>query len=201
MKEAKMIRSAKDAKYESIIITGITLSGMLRTFEKEAKEKLLKKLPGTLEEIYKVKSADEFDRIHMQFCEWGCMKIRRNSKAGGLHASYGQIAKTLNVILKVIIYYANYPTLKDAKRISSLLHAAVDNKMMRMLIKEFPNDIKIKPVSLIDIDEGKYAEIRSLVNRFICEKHPIRITPVQFDDIYWLQQNRKLRVRIAHPLN
>lgn len=52
-------------------------------------------------------------------------------------ASYGQLAKTLDVTLKVAIYYSHLPNCQKAIKISNWLNAAVDTQMMAMLSKEF----------------------------------------------------------------
>lgn len=188
-----MLMNAEDAKQHCVLITGITLSGMLRTFEKETNDKLLKKLPGIIEKVYRVKSADEFNKIHSNFCQWGIKNIKRNGRASKDKASYGQIAKTFNVILKVVIYYSQYPNYKYSKRISTYLHAAVDNNMMTMLKKEYPKGLEKWPTNIVGVDKECYDGIQKLVGRFIADKHSNSISYVQFDDIYWIEQNRKVR--------
>lgn len=105
--------------------------------------------------------------------------------------SYGQIAKTLDVILKVAIYYCHLPNCEKSREISHWLNAAVDTKMMAMLRRYYRDAIKPWPIRVQDVKDRKsYEAIQELVRRFVMEKQSGKILPVQFDDIYWWKLNK-----------
>lgn len=185
-----MPKAAEEARYKCILDAGIIFSAMLRNYHPGSKETLLEKLYGTAEAIFSVKSQDDFDTIHSAFCSWGARTIRNTN---GNMASYGQMAKTLNVVLKVAVYYSHLPNCEASEKLLKFLHAAVDTKMMRMLKKEYPHAFEKWPISIAQVNKKEYNQIRCLVDKFIKEKHGGKITPVQFDDIYWLELNRKGR--------
>lgn len=182
--------NAADARFKNILDAGLGFSAMIRKFEEGAKVTILRQLLKTAPKILKTKSQKDFDKIHSEFCRWGTRTIRR-SNSNPIRASYGQIAKTLNVALKVAVYYSHLPDCKPAERISGYLHAAVDNPMMKMLKRIYPNAFDSWPTYISQVDEAAYNQIRCLVNKFIDNEHNNQITPVQFDDIYWRKLNRE----------
>lgn len=175
-------------RFENIIDIGLTASAMIRLFSKGTKESKLRcRITETVEQIFKAESESEFRVIHSHFCQWGtrAVTLARKNKL----ASYGQIAKTLNVVLKVAVYYCNLPEYERSKELSKWLDAAVDTKMMAELRKHYPLDGKPWPHTIGDVDRQKYEKIQKIVKRFIREVHEDSISPVQFDDYYW----RKLK--------
>lgn len=175
-------------RFKNIIDIGLTASAMIRLFSKGTKESKLRcRTTETVEQILKVESEPEFRAIHSHFCQWGTDKITLAKK--NKPASYGQIAKTLNVVLKVTVYYCNLPEYKKSKELSKWLDAAVDTKMMIELRKRYPLDMKPWPHTIEDVDKQNYEEIQKIVKKFISEVHEDSISPVQFDDYYW----RKLK--------
>jgi len=105
-------------KRYNIIDMGLGFSAMIRNFVKGSKdvkgskEKLHGKIMEDIERIFMATTKATFDEIHATFCKWGVKNIvlaervrdgKVIKKSGP--ASYGQIAKTLDVVLKVAIYY------------------------------------------------------------------------------------------------
>jgi len=176
-------------RLENIVDVGLTASAMIRLFKQGTKEK---KLRGhtikAVKEAFEVKSELEFQKIHSNFCKWGTREITLSKKSK--HASYGQIAKTLDVVLKVAIYYCHLPECKKSKELSQWLNAAVDTKMMVMLSKCFPKAMKPWPHTIEEVDRQRYDKIQKIVREFVHIKHQDTITPVQFDDYYWRELNR-----------
>ncbi len=186
-------------KMYNIIDMGLGFSAMIRNFMEGTKEKLHKKIMEDIDKIFKASNKNEFDAIHNAFCKWGVdniMLAERKKKDGTVikksgPVSYGQIAKTLDVVMKVSIYYSYLPDCVTAKRLIPLLNAAIDNRMMRMLKKDYKSKMIIWPKTVEDVDEEKYNKLQDIVCQFIKDKHINRIIPVQFDDIYWKQLNRE----------
>lgn len=184
-----------EARLKNILEAGLGFSSMTRVFEKETTQKILNELPAVAEKLKSVRSQADFDKIHEGFCKWGASGIKLNRKHENEAASYGQIAKTLNVILKAAVYYSHLPDCATSAGISGFLHAAVDNRMMAGL-KDKLGDIYPKdffrgwPASLAQVDKKKYEMVREAVNAFI-KKERRAPTPVKYDDICWREDNGK----------
>jgi hypothetical protein len=163
---------------------------MMRIFIKGSKWKLEEKMLKELEKIPAVASGEQYLAIHSDFCYWGMKNITLTKRNGGLNASYGQIAKTLDVAMKIIVYYCHYPDCARSEQISRWLNAAIDTKMMECLKATYPDAIASWPTTLKQVDDAAYATIQALVRRFIREQRDGDIIPVQFDDIYWEVLNR-----------
>ena len=179
----------KRIRFENIVDVGLTASAMIRLFSAGTKKgKLRPFLIETVEEVLEAKSEPEFRKIHSHFCQWGTSEITLTRK--NKSASYGQIAKTLDVVLKVAVYYCHLPECEKSKELSQWLNAVVDTKMMAMLRNHYPKAIKKWPHTIEEVDRQNYYEIQGIVRKFVREKHQDSITPVQFDDYYWRKLNR-----------
>jgi hypothetical protein len=178
-------------RFENIIDMGLQWSTMMRLFEEGSKGNLFKQIiENTAEEIFNTKSRMDFVKAHAEFCDWGSKNtfLAEKERKGRIVkqrklASYGQIAKTLDVTLKVAVYYCHLPDCERAKKISDWLNAAVDTRMMAMLEKAYPDEIKPWPARVEDVQKNEYLKIQGTVLKFK-EKHRGQILPVQFDDIY-----------------
>ena len=182
-------------KVYNIIDVGLTASAMIRLFKKGSKDTIREQIYQDVERVFEAKSRDDFDKMHSNFCDWGVKNISLAKK--NKCASYGQIAKTLNVVLKVAIYYSHLPDCDKSRELSKWLHAAVDTKMMKELKKNYPNDIPW-PATIEQVDkEETYRGIQQIVWKFIEEKHEAAITtPVEFEEIYWRKLNRKNEIEL-----
>jgi len=190
-------REAEDVKRCNIVDIALGFSAMMRLFEEGSKEIIQEKILELLPVFFTAQSEEEFKQLHDGFCRWGIKEIMRTKREKGRvvvkdsgPASYGQIGKTLDVVLHVVIYYAQYPTVEKAKTISKWLNAAMDTKMMAFLAGCYPDAIDKWPKSVEQVGGKEYRVIQDYVRRFIQEEHGSRIMPVQFDDIYWEVLNR-----------
>lgn len=193
MWRASELNKEERLRFENIIDMGVAWSTMLRLFRKGSKKDLNDRIiKKTAEGVFNVDSREDFAHIHSEFCDWGTRniflaqkkrkrRIIKQSKA----ASYGQIAKTLDVTLKVAVYYCHLPNCETSKKISPWLNAAVDTEMMAKLREQYPNEIKSWPTKIEEVDKNNYLTVQEIVRRVIKEKHSGKIIPVQFDDIYW----------------
>ena len=98
--------------------------------------------------------------------------------------------QTLDVTLKVAIYYSYLPDFQKCERILNWLNAGVDTRMMAMLRKKYPEAIEAWPKKVEDVNKAKYLTIQETVLKFIREKHEGKLLPVQFDDVYWYKLNQ-----------
>jgi len=178
----------RKVRFENILDVGLTASAMIRLFKKDSKEMLREKIGDYVRKIFEAKSKEEFDTIHSEFCDWGIKTIPLAKKV--IFASYGQIAKTFNVVLKVAIYYSHLPSYEKSKQLLEWLHAAVDTKMMEHLKQYRSKDAQEWPTTIEKVDEKKYCEIQRTVGKAIEVEYHGSITLVEFDDIKWRKLNR-----------
>jgi hypothetical protein len=163
-------------RFENIIDMGLAYSTMLRVFVEGSKEELANRLIGmTVEKIFNAGSEDEFDKAHADFCNWGICTIRQAK--GGALASYGQIAKTLDVTLKVAVYYSHLPSCDQSKKLCEWLNSAVDANMMYELRKKHPDAIKPWPTTVKEVDKNAYLKMQQLVRQEIVAEYDDAITP------------------------
>lgn len=193
------IKTADEAKFVNIIDMALDFSAMMRLFEKGTKYKIKENLLEEIKQLSKIKTETEYQKFHDNFCDWGSKNIvltqRRNRSTGKITkksgmASYGQMAKILDVVLHVVIYYAHYPNNKQAQTMSKWLNPALDNEMMKFLKRYYRNNITPWPVSIEQVDKTTYGSLQEIVRKFIREQRNGDILPIQFDDIYWEALNR-----------
>ena len=193
------LKSPQEARLHNIIDMGLDFSAMIRLFEEGSKSTLRAKILTVLPTVFEAESEKHFKDIHSSFCIWGMNNIklatrRRKGqiikKAGP--ASYGQIAKIFDVVLKVVVYYCHLPNCDKSQQISKWLNAAVDTRLLACLKKRYPEDMPSWPTTIEKVDSSSvYMAIQEVVHRVINEAHNGGITPVQFDDIYWQALNRQ----------
>jgi len=192
------LKDPEQTRIYNIVDMGLTFSAMIRLFEKGSKPIIKRKIIDSLNKLPTVNSRDDYISIHREFCLWGTKNLKlaekwKNGKQIKMSkpASFGQVAKTYDVVLTVVVYYSKWPDTPTSNKIQNWINAALDNKMMRFLKTEYPNEFDRWPISVEDVNEAIYNKLQSLVIRFINEKHEGRILPVQFGDIYWNVLNRK----------
>jgi len=207
-KEIESQRFSDEVKLHVAIDIGLAFSAMMRLFEKDSKSRLHNKVHSELPRIFHAKTKPGFERIHSELCEWGTEEIslakkKRNEQIGkqSKKASYGQIAKTLDVVLKVVIYYSHFPDCRRAKELSKLLNAAMDRKMMASLKKyvkgsnmsrKLPETVKSWPKNIEDVcDKETYDHVQKTVREYKEDKCPNLLFPVQFEDYLWAKVNKK----------
>jgi ribosomal protein S18 len=192
MKRELKLSGPKVARQHNIVDMGLGFSGMMRLFRKGSKEELRKKIVDEdwVRKVSQAKSKEDFNNIHSDFCNWGINNVYLAKKKTA-KASYGQIAKTFDVVLLVAVYYCRLPSRRKSREISGWLNSAVDNKMMDMLRECYPEAFKSWPRTIAQVvKRTDYKKIQEIVRKFISEKHKGKISPVQFDDIYWKALNR-----------
>jgi hypothetical protein len=190
--ENRDLKDSAEIRLSNIVDMGLTFSSMIRLFEEGSKKIIHKEIVRILPDIANADSLERFQKTHHEFCTWGMNrlllaekkrqgKIIKNSGPPG----YGQMAKTLDVVLKVVIYYSKWPDEPTSERIAKYLNAAVDTKMMGFLKSKYPNHIGFWPRTIESVTQSVYASIQEHVRQFIEDEHQGQIMPVQFDDLYW----------------
>lgn len=191
------LKDPADVRIANIIDMGLTFSAMIRLYKEGSKKTIHRKIAHILPEIADTYTLERFRKTHNDFCTWGMenlslaqkMRQEKITKHSG-PPSYGQVAKTLDVVLKVVIYYCRWPDEATSERILKFLNAAVDTKMIAFLKSKYPYHFKIWPVTVESVSQSIYGSIQELVRRFITDEHQGKILPVQFDDLYWNFLNR-----------
>jgi hypothetical protein len=187
---SQLTKEEERLRFRFIMEMGLKWSGMIRVFDEGSKEKLYERIRDDFaEKLFNVESREEYVKIHTDFCNWGTRNIDQNRRLQKDKASYGQIAKTLDVTLKVAVYYCHLPDCEQSKRICGWLNAAVDTAMMRELKKDFPHAMPAWPSLIKDVNKEAYYKIQDLVRESIKREHNKAITCPQWEDIHWVEAN------------
>ena len=99
--------TTEEAKLKNIIEMAVGFTVMKRVFEKRATTTIKDKLYEILQDLEKIETIDDFDKMHDSFCRWFVLNIKL-AKSDGF-ASYGHSAKVLDISLKVFVYYCGLP--------------------------------------------------------------------------------------------
>jgi len=189
----------EDVKQRNIVDMALGFTAMMRLFEEGSKETIQAEILQRLPRFYASRSEEVFKAAHNDFCMWGVGKIltAEKKKKGKViketaPASYGHMAKILDVVLHVVIRYAHRPDCQTAERLSAWLNPAMDTRMMDFLAGCYPDALKPWPKTIEQVKEKDYEVIQQKVRQFIKEEHQGKILPVDFDDIYWEALNRKV---------
>jgi hypothetical protein len=197
-------------KLHVVVDMGLAFSAMMRLFKKHSKNMLHTKIYAELQKFFDAKTPDEFGKIHSELCEWGTREISLAKRNGndiknGKKASYGQIAKTLDVVLKVVIYYSHFPDCMRAQRLSEWLNVAMDTKMMAHVRREYlkNQDVQSWPKKVDDVcDKETYDLVQETVCRYMKDRHLDKLLPSQFEDILWAKVNKKpwFLTKLSHEI-
>lgn len=180
-----------DAKLVAILNMAFDFTSMARVFESGTKKRFLGQIQHLLLKLTNVNEPEEFNKLHDKFCKWGTDTIKKSGRSEQDNASYGQIAKTLNVVLKVAVYYCNLPDVIQAKNLTPLLHPAIDNPMMKHLKKNYRRDFPKKTQTIASVDRDKYRHLLKLAAKDIQDNFNEPIWLIQWEDILWVNTNFK----------
>ena len=173
-------------------------SAMTRVFEGDSSDTIKERLENILFKIASLNNEQDFQKEHDSFCEWFMNNVKTaERKKDGLVikqsalTSYGQGAKVLDVVLKVLIYYCHHPDLRTAERTTKWLNAAIDTRMLKYL-KNMPDQEAslIHATTIEGVDKETYSILQMLVRRDISRSFSGHILPVQWDDIMWRKLNK-----------
>ena len=187
---APMNSHAKSTRTTAILHMAFDFASMGRTFEQGTKVRFIKRVRRLLRELALVRTQGEFEALHARFCNWGRRAIR-SSHRGHQWASYGQIAKTLNVVLKVVVSYCELPNRRQAERLLPWLHPAIDNAMMKYLKRQYRDEFPRGVNGIADVDKRSYWVLLDLAARDAVDNLGGGLHPVQWEDIVWVKVNKK----------
>ena len=153
------LEEAETAKTENIIEMAFDFTAMMWLFAKGSPPKIHRKLETAFAGLGSIREQKDYDLMHADFCGWFTQNIdraqkkkQRESGAAIRKSSYGQAAKVIDIAAKVYVYYCALPS-RDAQVLLLLLHGAVDNEIVKHLIRKFP-DAGVKSKQLEDIDRA-----------------------------------------------
>ena len=189
----------KAVKQRNMVDMALGFSAMMRLFEEGSKETIQIEILERLPRFFKAGSEEVFKAAHNDFCIWGIGKIltAEKKKRGKViketePASYGHMAKILDVVLHVVIHYAHRPDCQTAERLSEWLNPAMDTQMMAFLAGCYPDAFKRWPKKIEQVKGDDYKTIQQTVRQFVKDEYQGNILPVDFDDIYWEVLTRKV---------
>jgi hypothetical protein len=189
-------QEAELTKKSNVVDMALTFTAMIRLFEKGSKGRILDQLHRSFRKLSGVSSREEYESIHLEFCNWFTNSIftapknlnNRNQKLSK-PASYGHAAKVLDIAIKVYVHYCKLPSSDRAIILLPLLHGAIDNPIMSFLKSKYsPTGIKAKTIESLEISE--YNKLQILISKNIQDEFKCTILPVQYDDIMWHRLNR-----------
>lgn len=162
------------AKLKNIIEMAYWSSAMGRIFEKGAAEKIRKEF----EKFLPFLELEDLKVPHRDFCLWLMDNVKT---ARGKQPTFGQAAKVLDFMLKVLVSYCHYPSGEQAEKIAPKLNGVIDNLVL--------GDLKKKGIfSLAQVDEKIYWELQEELRQKAAKK---RMTSIEHDDPYWRELARK----------
>jgi hypothetical protein len=185
-----------DAKLQNIVDMALTFTATIRVFRKGSKGIIAGECLNFLADLSDLKSREDYDKRHRQFCMWFARRIettgrkgRNGKKALGASASFGQAAKIIDLVAKVYVHYCRLPSPKIAKRVLPFLHCAIDTPIMKYLKAKYRVST-IRASTIQAIDESTYRELQKLVARDIKNRRGEKMSTVAWDDVMWRRLNR-----------
>jgi|GEM_PF-503865 len=202
-----MKERSHEIKMESIIDMAALYSGMARVFEKGSMDKIRNEIGKRINEFFNLKSKEEYIKKHEEFCNWFIKNVkvarRKDEKEGknkSTYASWGQAAKVMDMVMKVIFYYCKLPSEEYASKIMPWLNGAIDGKILNYLKKQlkgghlkkyreeyYPKISNIYGIK--DIGKHEYKLLQDLLNLDCKETGNGDMLLIQYEDFIW----RKLR--------
>ena len=177
---------AKEAKQQNIIDMAIGFTAMMPLFQERSADFIKEKLADLFEDLELVRSDQDFNKIHRDFCQWFIKNIRLAKS--GKPSAYGHSAKVVDLVLKVYVYYCRMPNPAKAESLMPRLNGAIDTPILRHLFKKL-DDIYRKSCpphylwTIRMIDSQNYDLLQKVIRQDIKDSFDNNIWPVQYDDI------------------
>ena len=184
---------AKEAKQQNIIDMAIGYTAMMPFFQERSADLIREKLTDLFEALKRVRSDQDFSKIHDDFCQWFVKTIRLAKKREP--PAYGHAAKVLDLALKVYVYYCRMPGPAKAESLTPRLNGTIDTSILRHLFKKL-DDIYNESYpphyfwSITMIGKEDYDLLQKIIRQDIKDSFDNNILPVQYDDIMGLQLDR-----------
>ena len=128
------VELAQQAKKRNITDMAVGFAGMMPLFQDGSADLIKGKLTEFFEGLEGIRSEEDFNKIHRDFCQWFVKTIRlvKNEQ----RPSYGHAAKVIDLALKVYVYYCKMPRPAKAESLIHMLNGAIDTPILRHLLKK-----------------------------------------------------------------
>jgi len=177
---------AKEAKQKNIIDMAIGFTAMIPLLQERAADLIKEKLTDLFEGLERVRTDQEFSKIHSDFCQWFVKNIRLAKS--GEPSGYGHAAKVLDLALKVYVYYCRMPDQTRSESLMPRLNGTIDTPMLRHLFKKLEDIYResypphyLWTIKMIERED--YYLLQKLIRQDIRDSFDSNILPVQYDDI------------------
>jgi hypothetical protein len=183
---------AEQAKKRNIIDMAVGFTGMTPLFQEGSAGLIKEKLTELCEGLDRIGLEQDFRKMHRDFCQWFVKTIRLVKSEQP--ASYAHAAKTLDLALKVYVYYCKMPNPAKAEALLPMLNGAIDTHMLSYLYGKL-EDIEGKPYPphyswTIDvINREDYDLLQKVIRQDIMNSFNDDVLPVQYHDIMSRQLN------------
>lgn len=177
---------AEKAKKQNIIDMAVGFTAMMPLFQERSADLIKEKLVDLFEGLDRIRSDQDFSKMHRDFCQWFVKTIRLAKTEEP--SSYGHAAKVLDLALKVYVYYCKMPSPSKAESLMPRLNGAIDTPILRHLFKEL-EDIYSKSYpphylwTIKMIDREDYDLLQKVIRQDIRDTFDDKLSPVQYDDI------------------
>jgi hypothetical protein len=184
---------AEKTKKQNIIDMAVGFTAMMPLFQERSADLIKVKLTGLFEDLDRISSDQDFNKMHSDFCQWFVKTIRLAKTEEP--SSYGHAAKFLDLALKVYVYYCKMPSPAKAESLMPRLNGAIDTPILRHLFKKLEN-IYRGPVpphylwTIEMIDREDYDLLQKIIRQDIRDSFKDNLSPVQYDDIMSLRLDR-----------
>jgi hypothetical protein len=177
---------AEKAKKQNIIDMTAGFTAMMPLFQENSAYLIKKKLAELFEDLERISSDQDFNKMHRDFCQW-FVKAIRLAKTGDA-SSYGHAARVLDLALKLYVYYCKMPSPAKAEDLMPRLNGAIDMSILRHLFKKLEDTYRksFPPHYLWTIKMvGKedYDLLQKIIRQDIKDSFKDKISPIQYDDI------------------
>lgn len=193
---------AEQAKKQNIINMAVSFTAMMPLFQEHSDDLIKKKLADLFEGLDRIRSDQDFSKMHRDFCQWFVKTIRLVKTEES--SSYGHAAKVLDLALKVYVLYCKMPNPAKAESLTPMLNGAIDTPILRLLFKRL-EDIYGKSSrphyswTIKMINKEDYDLLQKVIRQDIRDSFDDSISPVQYDDFMGRRLNRNSR-RIPRSL-
>jgi hypothetical protein len=177
---------AEKAKKQNIIDMAVGFTAMMPLFQERSADLIKEKLADLFEGLDRIRSDQDFSKMHRDFCQWFVKTIRLAKTEEP--SSYGHAAKVLDLALKVYVYYCKMPSPAKAESLMPRLNGAIDTPILRHLFKKL-EDIYSKSYpphylwTIKMIDREDYDLLQKIIRQDIRDSFKDKLSPVQYDDI------------------
>jgi hypothetical protein len=184
---------AEKAKKQNIVAMAVGFSTMMPFFQERSADLIRRKLTNFFEGLDRIITAQDFDEMHRDFCQWflNTIKLAKTPEP----PSYGQAAGVLDLALKVYVYYCRMPSPAKSETLMPMLNGVIDTPIIRHLYKRVQGNYG-KPYpphylwTIKMVDQEDYNFLQKIIRQDIRDSFKDELSSAQYDDIIRLSLDR-----------